>query len=153
MPVGKAKVILDLRAGTGLSSRRVRLQHQDIQPFRCGVHGGRESRGSGADDDHVAYLGLVDGFVEAQAVGDLLIGRVPQHHLATADHHRHIRGGDLKLVQQNLNVGVTVEIDVRVRMAVARQELFDAKRSSAMIRPDDARHLRAPAQSTPPGEG
>ena len=43
----------------------------------------------------------------------------------------------MKAVQQLLHVGVAVEIDVGVRMAVARQELFDAKRSSAMIRPDE----------------
>ena len=88
----KTKVVFDLRAGTGLSPRRVGLQHQNIQAFRSGVHGRRESRGSGADNDHVAYLGLVDGLVKAETVGDLLIGRTPQHHLATADQNRHIRG-------------------------------------------------------------
>ena len=81
----ETKVVFDLRARTGLSPGRVGLHHEDVQSFRRGVHGGRESRGSGADDDHVAYLGLVDGVVEAEAVGDLLIGRIPKHHLAATD--------------------------------------------------------------------
>ena len=113
------------------------LQYKNIQAFRCAVHGSCESRWSGADDDHVAYLGLVDGFVKAEAVGNLLNGRIPQHHVATADHHRHIRGGHVKLVQQTLNIGVTVKIDIGVWMAVARQEFFNAECTRAMIRPDD----------------
>ena len=43
----------------------------------------------------------------------------------------------MKAVQQNLNLSVTVEIDVRVWMAVAGQKLFDAERPRAMIRPDE----------------
>ena len=46
-------------------------------------------------------------------------------------------GGDVKPVQQLLDVGVAVEIDVGVRMAVARQELLDAQRAGAMSRPNE----------------
>ena len=107
----KAQVVLDLRARTGLSARRVRLEHQDIEAFRRAVHGRREPRGSGPDDDQVADLRLIDRLVEAETVGDLPIGRVPQHHLAAADHHRHVVDGDLETVQQLLDVGITVEVD------------------------------------------
>src|SRR5262249_38119531 len=81
------------------------------------------------------YLCLVEGLVKAEAVGNLLNGRIPQHHLAPADHHRHIRNSHMKVVQQTLNIGVTVEINKRVWMAVAYQEFFDAECTGAMIRP------------------
>ena len=81
----KAKIVFDLRAGTGLSSGRARLQYQNIQAFRSGVHRRRKSRGSRTHDDNVAYLGLVDCLVKTEAIGDLLIGRIPQHSLATTN--------------------------------------------------------------------
>ena len=40
---------------------------------------------------------------------------------------------------------------IRVRMAVAREELLDAQRSGAVDRPDERRHRRARARSTPRG--
>src|SRR5207244_673965 len=42
---------------------------------------------------------------------------------------------NVKPIQQLLDPGVAVEVDVGVRMAVARQELFDAKRARRMSRP------------------
>jgi hypothetical protein len=43
----------------------------------------------------------------------------------------------VKLVQQLLDARVAVEIDVGVRMAVARQELPHAERSRAVIRAEE----------------
>ena len=51
--------------------------------------------------------------VEAEAVGDLLVGRVAQHDLAAADEDGHVRGGDVEAVQQVLDAGVAVEVEVR----------------------------------------
>ena len=53
---------------------------------------------------------------------------------------RQIRTGtsvdrDVKAIEQLLDVGVAVEIDVRVRMAVARQELLDAQRAGECAEP------------------
>ena len=79
-------------------------------------------------------MALVDRLIESEAIGDLLVCRISKNHLTTANHHGHIGAGDVKSVQQILNVRIPVEIDVRVRMAVSRQELFDAERSGAMIR-------------------
>src|SRR5882724_5123721 len=45
--------------------------------------------------------------------------------------------GHLEPIQQLLNVGITVEVDGRVWMAVTRQELLDAKRARGMARPDE----------------
>ena len=119
-----------------MSSWRVRFEHQHIQSFRSGVHRGGKSRWSCAHDDHVAHLRLVDRLVEAQAIGNLLVGRIPQHRFPAADQHRHVGGGDLKPIEQILNVGIVVEIDVGVRMAVARQKFLDAKRPGTMVRAD-----------------
>ena len=101
---------------------------------------------------------VIDRLVEAETVGDLLIGRVPQHHRAAADHHRHVVDGDLEPIQQLLDVGITVEVDGRVGMAVARQELLDAERASGMARPDEhdvaepVRDQLHPAQDEGPHE-
>src|SRR3989441_364511 len=75
-PGGKAEVVLDPRARAGLASGSGRLDDQDIQAFRRPVHGRGEPRGSRPHDDQVAELGLIDRVVEAQRIGDLLIGRV-----------------------------------------------------------------------------
>ena len=80
---------------------------------------------------------MVDRVVEAEAFGDLLIGRVPEHHLAPADQQGHVGDGDLEVVQEVLHAGVPVEVDGRVRMSVARQELLDAERARAMARPHE----------------
>src|SRR5207247_6058037 len=112
--------------------RRVRLEHQDIESFRGAVHGRREPRGSSPDDDQVPDLGVINRRVEAETVGDLPIRGVPQHHLTTTDHYRHVVDGDLETIQQRLGTGIPVEVDGGVRMAVARQERLDAECASRM---------------------
>ena len=79
---------------------------------------------------------LIDGVVEPEALGDLLIARVAQHGVAAADQHGHVGGADMKPIEQLLRLGVAIEIDVRVRMAVARQELLHPQRAGAMRRAD-----------------
>src|SRR5205807_6078189 len=86
-PRRKAEVVLDAGARAGLAPGRGRLHDQDIQSFRCPVHGRRQPRWSRPDDDEVADMGLIDGVVEAQGVGDLLIGRVTERVIAARDHH------------------------------------------------------------------
>ena len=79
----------------------------------------------------------VDGGVEPQAVGDLLVGRIAQHVFAAADEHRNIRRRDVKAVEQFLRVAFAIEIDVDVGVAVPNQKLFNAQRAGAMRRADD----------------
>ena len=76
------------------------------------------------------------GLVEAEAVGDLRVGRIPQHRVAAADQHRNVGGVDVKPIEQLLRVGIAIEIDVVERMAVARQELLDPQRAGAVRRAD-----------------
>ena len=132
----KPEIVLDPRARPSLAARRVRFEHQDVEAFRRAVDGGRQTRRPGADDHQVAHVRLIDGVVEAQAVGDLLVARIAQHGVAAADQHRHIGRAHMKPIEQLLRVGVAIEVDVVVRMAVAGQELLDPQRAGAMRRPD-----------------
>ena len=50
MPVGKAEIVLDPRARARLAARRVRLEHQHVEPFRRAVDRRRQPRRPGADD-------------------------------------------------------------------------------------------------------
>ena len=71
-----------------------------------------------------------------------LVGRVAQHRVAAADQHRHVGDGDVKAIEQRLHAGVALEVEVGVRMAVARQELLDAQRARASAPSRSARRRR-----------
>ena len=143
--VRKAEVVLDSRTRARLSSRRIGFQHQDIEPFRCPVHGRRQPRRPGTDDDQIADLRPVDGNIEAKAVRELLVARIPQHMLTpVADNDRHLFDSDLKAIEQLLDVRVAFHIDGRVGLAIAREELPDAKRSGGMARADEHQVSNAP---------
>src|SRR4029453_6457438 len=113
----------------GLTTRRVRLDHQGVQTFRSGVHSRGQTRGPGTDHHAVTNLGLVDVVVEAEATGDLLIRGIPKHALAPADQHGDLGHGDLEVIQHRLDVDVAFEIDIGVWVAIAGQELLDTKRA------------------------
>ena len=105
-PGRKAQIVFDLRARTGLSTRRVRLQDQHVEPFRCPVDGRRKARRSGADDDQISNVCGVDRFVEAKAPRNLLIAGVPQCGGATADQDGHVFDADVETIQQLLDAGI-----------------------------------------------
>ena len=63
--------------------------------------------------------------------------RIAQHDLAAADQHRHVGDVDAEAIEQLLDVGVAIEIDVGVGMAVAGEELLDAQRAGAVHRADE----------------
>ena len=71
----------------------------------------------------------VDGLVEAEALGNLLIRRIAQDHVAAADQHRHVAHGDVKPVEHFLDVAVALEVDVGIGMPVAGEELPDPQRA------------------------
>ena len=79
----------------------------------------------------------IDRLVEPKTIGDPLVARIAQHGLATADEDRHIGGAHVKPIEEILRLRIGIEIDVGVRMAVAREELPDAQRAAAMRRSDD----------------
>ena len=112
----------------GLPARRVRLEHEHVQPFRRAVDGRRETRRPGPDHEHVALVRRLDRGVEAQAVRDRLVGRILEQRIAAADEHGDLDDRDVELIQQVLNVRIFIQIHVRERMVVASEELADAER-------------------------
>ena len=60
---------------------------------------------------------------------------------------------DVEAIEQLLHVGVAIEIDVGVGMAVAGQELLDAQRAGAVRRADEHDVAEAAARSARPGAG
>jgi hypothetical protein len=128
------EIPLDLRARPRLAARRIRLDDEGIEPFRGGVNGRSEPGGPGTDDDDVPHLRLVDGIIETEALRDLLIGRMAQDDVVAADQNGDIVASDIESIEELLNVDLIVEIDVRIGMTVARQELLDSQRCGAMGR-------------------
>lgn len=124
----EAKVVLDPGAGAGLAAGSVRFQDQHVEPFGGRIHGGGQSRRAGSHDHDIADVRLVDGVVEAEAIGDLPVGRVAQHHRAAADQDGNVGLGHPKAIQQLLYVGVALEVEVGVGVAVAGQEFPGAER-------------------------
>ena len=82
-------------------------------------------------------MGLFDRVVEAQGVGDLLIGRVAEHDLTASDDHRNVGGSDVEMIEQLLDAGLAVQVEQRVGMPVSGEELADPERPLAMRRPQD----------------
>ena len=77
---------------------------------------------------------MIEGVVEAQTVGDLRVARIAQHGVAATDHHGDVVGRHAEPVEQLLGVGVTIEVDVVERLAVASQKLPNAQRARAVRR-------------------
>src|SRR5262249_17480285 len=50
------------------------------------------------------------------------------------DNHGHVVYGDMKTIQQRLDAGIPVEIDVGIRVVIACQKFFDAERARRMSR-------------------
>ena len=101
---------------------------------------------------------LIDGVVEAKALSDLPVTRIPQHAVTAADQHGHIGRGHTKAVEQVLRVDVTIEVDVLIRMAVAYQKLLHPQRASTVRRanqddiPKAAGNQLGPAEDERPHE-
>jgi hypothetical protein len=133
---GESKVVLDSRARSRLAAGRARLDDEHVQSFRRAVHSCCQAGESAANDDDVAQLCLIDRIVEAEAVGDLVVCRIPENRGAAADENRNVALSDLKAIEELLHAVVTVEIDVRVRISVAREEFLHTERSLAVSRSD-----------------
>jgi hypothetical protein len=66
-----------------------------------------------------------------------VVGRIAKHGLAATDQHGYVLDPDVETIQQLLGAGVLLELDVRVGVAVAGEELLDAKGVAGVTRPDD----------------
>ncbi len=132
----EAEIVLDLRARAGLATGRVLLDDEHIEAFRCRVDGGRKARRTRADDDEVVDMRCIQRLVEAEAFGDGLVARVAQHEFAPANEDGHVVWGNLEPVEQGLDVGVAIQVEVGIGMDVARQEFLHAQRAGAVYRAD-----------------
>jgi hypothetical protein len=119
-----------------LSPRRVHLDHERVEAFRCRVHRGSHPRRSCTHNDHVTQLIEIHHLVETEAVSDLLVRGIAQNDLTTADENRDVIRSDAECVQQLLHAIVGIEIDRLERVAVPREKLPDSQRSGAVFRPD-----------------
>ena len=70
---------------------------------------------------------LIDGVVEAQARGDLLVTRIPQHRLAPADQHGYVGRVHMKSIEQFLRVRVAIQVDVVERMSYGSSSFLSLK--------------------------
>src|SRR6185437_3270096 len=95
-----------------------------------------QSRGTSADYDEIAHLGLINRFVETKTVRNFLLTRIPKNHLATTNHHGYLVGCEMETVQHILYVGVMFEVYVGVRLSIPHQKLFNSKRISRICRAD-----------------
>ena len=85
---GKAQIILNARAGAGLSSKGVRFQDQDREALRCSVDGGSHASGTGADDGHVVRLAAEGRCHQPEGPRQVLLRRVLEHRAVRDDHDR-----------------------------------------------------------------
>ena len=120
----EAQVVADPCARTGLSADRVALHDESIEALGRRVHGGREARRSGADDDHVERpAGIVDLRPHARPVLRELLGPgIHEWSSVGKDDDGHVDtllGTRPKVLEPLLGVG-SVE---RVRHAVAGEEI------------------------------
>ena len=102
-----------------MPSRRTRLDNQHIESLGSRVNGGRKTSWSGADDDDIAPVGVIDPYIEAETIGNLLIAGILQYGFAAADHDRYFRRLHTKAIEQLPYIGVPVQIEVLEGVAIA----------------------------------
>src|SRR5213078_1626452 len=117
-----------------LSAGRVRFNHQNIQALGRSVYCRRQTSGTGAHDNHVAHVSLINAFVEAKAINDLLVARISQDGGAATDQHGQIVNRNMEPIQKILNLNISVEIDIRIRLVVASKKFFNAEGVERMVR-------------------
>ena len=135
------EVVLDPRAGAGLTADGDGVDRQRAQPLGRGVHRGRQPSRPGTDDDHVVATirKCVDRHPEL--LGQLT-GRRPLEQTALGDGDRQVGRRDVEPVEEGDDVGVGVGIDPVVGQAVAGGVLAQRHRGRRELRPDDPQRVR-----------
>ena len=103
------------------------------------VDGGGQSGRAGADHDQVMHLGIVDGRIHLQKIGDLRNAWILEDASAAADQDRHLVDRYLEAFEQGLHVGVGVDVDADVGIAVTRQEFAQAQGAGRVARTEQHR--------------
>ncbi len=102
----KAQVVLDARAGAGLSSERGLFQDQDREALGRTVDRRREPGRARADDRHVVRLGAEPGRHEAEGPRQLLLRRIPEYRPARQNHDRELSWLGRIAREQRRGIGV-----------------------------------------------
>ena len=95
---------------------------------------------------------LVEAGTEAQAFCHLPLARVAEHCAPPAQDHRHVLDAHAEALEQVLDVGRGLDVEVGVRLAVASQEFLELQRARRVPGPDEngiaqtARDTERPAQ-------
>jgi hypothetical protein len=89
---------------------------------------------AGAHDDDVAHDVGVERRVEAELAREALDGRVLEDLAGRADDDRHLVDADLKPIEHLLHGGIRVDVLVRERLRVAREELAQLHRGRRVER-------------------
>ena len=124
----KTEIIFNFRTGAGLSAWCLGFNYKHVQAFRCAVNRSGKSCGAGADYNQITQMSSIDRFVESETVGDLPISRITKNRLSAADHDRDVLHGNIKTIEQFLRVRILIEVDIGIRITIARQEFPDPQR-------------------------
>ena len=122
-----------------MSARRILLENLDIQALRGSIHRGGQPAGPRADDDQIAHLSLIDFVVQPEAGGRFGVGGIAKCLLAAADQDRDVRDGNSELLENRMDGGVGLDIEIVVRMCVAGEELPQPHGIARMDGPDQHR--------------
>ena len=149
----KAEVVLDLRAGPGLAAGRQALEDDRLQAFGRAVHRRGEPGRPGADDGEIEHLRVIEGFSQAELVGELRQRGVLQQPMAGSDHHRQVGRGEREAVEEAARLGIGLGIEQAKGISIAGQELQQPQRVGAVRRADDDDTAMRRDGSDRPGAG
>jgi hypothetical protein len=68
------------------------------------------------------HTARIHSYVQPEAFGYFGVAGIPEHQDAPADQHGDVFHLNLKLVQDGLDAGIAFDINISVRMTVAREE-------------------------------
>ena len=150
----KAQIILDLGTRPGLTSRRAGFEHHDIQAFRGRIDAGGKTRRPCPHYDDVPHAVIIDLLIHTQGRSDFFVAGIFQHHCAVTDHHRKIFDADVKALEQLAHRRIAVDVQVHIRIAVAREELLQTQRARRAGGPEqhDVAAARGHQRHTPQNE-
>ena len=112
---------------TGLTTRRLALDHDRLEPLRCAVDGGRQTGRPTADDHEIVVLeGRLPGYPEP--LGELEHCRALEHGPVLEQCHRQAVVLDTRHLQQLAGLRLALDVEPPRRHPVASQEVTEVVR-------------------------
>ncbi len=134
---GETEIILDARAGAGLSAEGAGIQHHHRETFRRRIDRGRKTRRAAADDRGI--VDLIPGRTadHAERAGEFGFFRIAIHG-AIGDHHQRPIGRRWRIACDQLGgIMIPFRVEQMMRNAVAGEKSLQA---------DDAARIQGPDQ-------